>query len=203
LTHQFYNHPLKNRIKMILKAPSKPFQLIKYSFLLIVIAFSAFAFSNSKVVNSSSKNLAAQIANLPEPTADPNRPSILPIKNYIRIASPFGYRFHPITKDSKLHKGVDFKAPKGTPVYATANGIVSEADTVRGYGIHIVIRNSKVYETHFAHLSQMLVKEGEKVEKGQLIAKVGSTGLSSAPHLHYEVLENGKHVNPAFFMPKQ
>jgi murein DD-endopeptidase MepM/ murein hydrolase activator NlpD len=202
LTHQFYNHPLKNRIKMISKSPSKPVQLFKYAVLLIAIAFSAYAFSISETELYSSKSTSNSISSSPNPTTDPNRPYLFPIKDYTKLASPFGYRFHPITKDSMLHKGVDFKAPKGTPVYATANGVVTFADTSKGYGIHILIRNSDVYETHFAHLSEMLVKEGEKVEAGQLIAKVGGTGLTLGYHLHYEVLENGEFVDPALFMPK-
>ncbi|RMG81854.1 MAG: M23 family metallopeptidase [Bacteroidetes bacterium] len=129
-------------------------------------------------------------------------PAIQPVsnKNLKRMASGFGYRIHPIYKTRKFHKGMDFSAPVGTKVYATGNGIVEKVAKNRtGYGTHVVINHGYGYKTIYAHLNKYLVKEGQKVHRGDLIGEVGNTGTSTAPHLHYEVLKNGKHVNPAYY----
>ncbi|MBI1183382.1 peptidoglycan DD-metalloendopeptidase family protein [bacterium] len=180
LLHQFFHHPIKTRIKMLVKKPSKPVESFKYFILLLAVFGLLFAFS----INHSGQPEIRPVANAP-------------------ISSGFGYRYHPVVKKSKLHNGVDFSAPKGTPVYATADGTVIEADTAKNYGIHIKIQNSDQYQTHFCHLNEMLVKVGDRVTKGQIIAKVGNTGLSMRPHLHYEVIENGKWVDPMQFMPNE
>ena len=129
-------------------------------------------------------------------------PAIQPVsnKNLKRMASGFGYRIHPIYKTRKFHKGMDFSAPVGTKVYATGNGVVEKvAKDKTGYGTHVIINHGYGYKTVYAHLSKYLVKEGQKVHRGDLIGEVGNTGTSTAPHLHYEVLKNGKHVNPAYY----
>jgi murein DD-endopeptidase MepM/ murein hydrolase activator NlpD len=129
-------------------------------------------------------------------------PAIQPVsnKNLKRMASGFGYRIHPIYKTRKFHKGMDFSAPVGTEVYATGNGVVEKVAKDRtGYGTHIVIDHGYGYKTIYAHLDKYLVKEGQKVHRGDLIGEVGNTGTSTAPHLHYEVLKNGKQVNPAYY----
>lgn len=126
-------------------------------------------------------------------------PAIQPISNkdLERIASGFGWRIHPIYKVPKFHEGLDFTAPKGTEVFATADGTVVQADdNSSGYGNVIVIDHGFGYRTRYAHLSAFKVKAGEKVKRGQLIGLVGDTGLSTAPHLHYEVEKNGVKVDP-------
>ena len=129
-------------------------------------------------------------------------PAIQPISNQelIRLASGFGWRIHPIYKVKKLHTGIDFSAPTGTPVYATADGVI---DRVRvrfsGYGKFIEIDHGFGYRTRYAHLHEFNVKEGQKVKRGELIAYVGNTGMSTASHLHYEVLKNGKKINPIHY----
>ncbi|WP_310556783.1 M23 family metallopeptidase [Flavobacterium sp.] len=129
-------------------------------------------------------------------------PAIQPVKNeqLRRMASGFGYRSDPFTKARKMHKGMDFTAPTGTPVYASGDGIVKRADAgASGFGNHIVIDHGYGYETIYAHLSRYNCKVGKKVNRGDIIGFVGSTGRSQAPHLHYEVHKNGLVVNPINF----
>lgn len=129
-------------------------------------------------------------------------PAIQPVKNeqLKQMASGFGYRSDPFTKIRKFHAGMDFSAKRGTPIYATGDGVVERADnTASGYGNHIVIRHGYGYETLYAHLSKYKVRRGQKVKRGDVIGYVGSTGRSEAPHLHYEVHKNGEVVNPLNF----
>ena len=129
-------------------------------------------------------------------------PSIQPVSNkqLERIASGFGWRLHPIYKFAKFHEGLDFTAPKGTNIFATADGTVVQADNSQsGFGNCVVIDHGYGYKTRYAHLSAFKVRAGEKVKRGELIGLVGNTGLSTAPHLHYEVEKNGIKVDPINF----
>jgi murein DD-endopeptidase MepM/ murein hydrolase activator NlpD len=129
-------------------------------------------------------------------------PAIQPVSNkqLDRISSGFGYRIHPVYKVPKLHEGIDFTAPRGTDVYATADGVVEEANvSARGYGNEIVINHGYGYKTRYAHLTSFKVRRGQQVKRGELIGYVGNTGLSTAPHLHYEVEKDGLKVNPINF----
>jgi murein DD-endopeptidase MepM/ murein hydrolase activator NlpD len=128
-------------------------------------------------------------------------PAIVPISRGIdRIVSGYGFRIHPIYKTLRMHTGIDFTAPKGTPVYATADGVVvGNPAGMSGYGITIIVNHGFGYQTLYAHLSRVAVKPGTKVKRGQVVGYVGSTGLSVAPHLHYEVMKNGKKINPVNF----
>ncbi|WP_425392414.1 M23 family metallopeptidase [Ekhidna sp.] len=126
-------------------------------------------------------------------------PAIQPVSNkeLKRLASGFGYRMHPIYKVRKMHTGTDFSLPTGTPVYATGDGEVVYTKTkFSGYGKHIKIKHGFGYQTLYAHLSEFLVKPGQKVKRGQVIGYSGNTGGSTAPHLHYEVIVNGSKKNP-------
>lgn len=127
-------------------------------------------------------------------------PAIQPISNkdLTRTASGWGYRIHPIYKIRKFHHGMDFTAPTGTEVYATADGTVELVDrSRRGYGNKVVIDNGFGYKTVYAHLEGFNnLRKGQKVKRGDVIAYVGNTGLSTAPHLHYEVHLNAKKINP-------
>ncbi|MCK7535894.1 MAG: M23 family metallopeptidase [Marinilabiliales bacterium] len=129
-------------------------------------------------------------------------PAIQPLSNkdLKRTASGFGYRIHPIYKISKFHSGMDFTAPTGTEVYATGNGVIETVKSARReLGNHIIIDHGFGYETVYGHLDHFNVREGQKVKRGDVIGFVGSTGLSTAPHLHYEVLVNGRQVDPALY----
>jgi murein DD-endopeptidase MepM/ murein hydrolase activator NlpD len=129
-------------------------------------------------------------------------PAIQPVSNsdLKRTASGFGYRIHPIYKISKFHSGMDFTAPTGTDVYSTGNGVVREVKSARReLGNHIIIDHGFGYQTVYAHLDRFNVRVGQKVKRGDIIGFVGSTGLSTAPHLHYEVHVNGRPVDPAMY----
>jgi murein DD-endopeptidase MepM/ murein hydrolase activator NlpD len=129
-------------------------------------------------------------------------PAIQPVSNekLTRIASGFNYRIHPIYKIRHFHTGIDFTAPRGTEIYATGDGTVTVVDRLsRGYGNHVVINHGYGYETLYAHMSRFNVKPGQKVKRGDVIGYVGSTGTSTAPHCHYEVIKNGEKINPINF----
>ncbi|RXP44551.1 M23 family peptidase [Lutibacter sp. HS1-25] len=129
-------------------------------------------------------------------------PAIQPVKNedLTRMASGYGWRNDPFTKARKRHFGMDFTAPKGTPIYATGDGVVVRADqTAAGYGKHIRIHHGFGYVTLYAHLSDYNVRKNQRVKRGDLIGFVGNTGRSEAPHLHYEVIKNGEQINPINF----
>lgn len=129
-------------------------------------------------------------------------PAIQPVSNHDlnRIASGFGMRIDPVYGTAKFHKGIDFTAPQGTPVYATGDGIIEIAgETGDGYGNHVVINHGYGYETLYGHMVKVKVKKGEKVKRGEVIGWVGSTGKSTGPHCHYEVHINGHEVDPVYF----
>ena len=129
-------------------------------------------------------------------------PSIQPVKNedVKRMASGFGYRTDPFTKKRRMHKGMDFSAPKGTPIYASGGGIVKRTDNrAPGYGKHIRIDHGFGYVSLYAHLDGYDVKRGKNVKRGDLIGYVGNTGRSVAPHLHYEIFKDGVRINPLNF----
>ena len=166
--------------------------------------------NSSKKVDEIMKALAIQSVSLDEVTKLAKQkavllkaiPAIQPVKNeeLKHMASGFGYRSDPFTKIRKFHKGMDFSAKTGTPIYATGDGNVVKADgSLSGYGNHIEISHGYGYLTLYAHLSKYKVKAGQKVKRGDIIGYVGSTGRSEAPHLHYEVHKNGEVVNPLNF----
>jgi len=129
-------------------------------------------------------------------------PTIQPVKNkdLTRLASGFGYRIDPFTKVRKKHYGMDFTAKRGTPIYATGNGVIKRADNrSSGYGKHIRIDHGFGYVSLYAHLSKYNVRRGQKVKRGDVIGYVGSTGRSVGPHLHYEIIKDNKKINPLNF----
>ncbi|WP_179351696.1 M23 family metallopeptidase [Winogradskyella vidalii] len=129
-------------------------------------------------------------------------PAIQPIsnENMTRMASGYGYRTDPFTKVRKFHFGMDFTAPRGTPIYASGDGVIKRADSrSTGYGNHIRIDHGYGYVSLYAHLYKYNVKVNQRVKRGDLIGFVGSTGRSEAPHLHYEVFKDGERINPINF----
>ena len=118
--------------------------------------------------------------------------------SFRRISSPFSRRrFHPILKRHQPHLGTDYAAATGTPVWATARGLVTQAGWNGGYGKLVEIKHANGYRTRYAHLSRILVRKGQRVGKGDHVGHVGSTGRSTGPHLHYELIQNGRHIDPA------
>jgi len=175
-------------------------------------------YSNSKIILSTSKQVDRitkklyilsksfdEISKLAENKEDmlASIPAIQPVKlsKRITISSGFGYRVHPIYKVLKFHDGLDFIATVGTPIFATGNGRVERTERGRsGYGNEIIISHGFGYKTLYAHCHTILVKPGQKVVRGEQIGTVGSTGLSTAPHLHYEVWLGKNKLNPVFFL---
>lgn len=129
-------------------------------------------------------------------------PAIQPVSNQElkRLSSGFGMRTDPILKVPMMHTGVDFSAPRGTPIYATGDGVVEKVTTTfTGYGKQVLIDHGFGFQSFYAHLDKFEVKTGQKVKRGELIGYVGNTGKSTAPHLHYEVYKDGKKVNPVHY----
>ena len=129
-------------------------------------------------------------------------PAIQPIsnKNLKRVASGFGYRIDPLYKDFRLHAGLDFSAPTGTPIYATSDGVVQSAGfSTDGYGNKVVINHGYGFQTLYAHMVRVKAKAGQTVKRGEVIGYVGSTGKSTGSHLHYEVIKRGAKVDPVYY----
>lgn len=129
-------------------------------------------------------------------------PAIQPVSNkdLNRIASGFGYRIDPVYKTTRFHGGLDFTAPIGTPIYATADGTIKEAGyNTGGFGNHVVINHGYGYQTLYGHMSRIAVRDGQSVKRGQVIGYVGNSGKSTGAHLHYEVIKNGTHLDPVYF----
>ena len=126
-------------------------------------------------------------------------PSRMPLEG-AQLTSGYGMRTHPVLGGRRRHQGIDLAAPTGTPVYATADGVVGRADWYSSYGLYISVNHGAAMETRYAHLSRLAVTAGDFVKKGDVIGYVGSTGRSTGPHLHYEVRVEGVAVNPIPYM---
>ncbi len=135
----------------------------------------------------------------PAPIASVNVPSRMPLER-ATLTSDYGMRTHPVLGGRRNHKGIDLAAPSGTPVYASADGVIGKAEWFSSYGNYIQIEHGGEMQTRYAHLSGYTVAAGEQVRKGQLIGYVGSTGRSTGPHLHYEVRVAGEAVDPTPYM---
>jgi murein DD-endopeptidase MepM/ murein hydrolase activator NlpD len=156
--------------------------------------------SRVKVQNDSYKQIDELIKNKAEILS--HTPAIQPVSNkdLNRIASGFGYRIDPVYKTVKMHAGLDFAAPQGTPIYATANGTVSiSGNKGNGYGNHVIINHGYGYQTLYGHMVKVKTNSGQKVSRGEVIGWVGSTGKSTGPHCHYEVHKNGNKIDPVYF----
>jgi murein DD-endopeptidase MepM/ murein hydrolase activator NlpD len=133
------------------------------------------------------------------PTTGVSIPSRAPLAA-ASTTSSYGMRTHPVLGGMRAHKGIDLAAPTGTPVYATADGVVERAERFSSYGLFVSIEHGGNLETRYAHMSRLAVAAGERVRKGDVIGYVGSTGRSTGPHLHYEVRVAGQAVNPIPYM---
>ena len=213
LVSHFNFSTIKKRIVMMNKSKSKGQSKLAYFFTVPVVALVLFAFTSKEGENSVNQ-IADKIEEITAPfesepvvpvvdQEDRYRPSILPLKSTdkFKVSSMYGRRTDPMSKQVKMHKGMDFSAPIGTSVVATGDGVVhSLKNDPDGYGKVITLNHGSVYATMYAQLSEFKVKKGEKVKKGQLIGLTGNSGKSTGPHLHYEVLENGTRQNPMDFI---
>jgi murein DD-endopeptidase MepM/ murein hydrolase activator NlpD len=149
------------------------------------------------------EQLAVVIRNMKiNSTNYPYVPAIIPLKpgTYKRISSHFGMRFHPIKKFNKMHFGMDISANTGIPVHVTADGVVAQASRhAAGYGTMVLVKHAFGFYTIYGHLSSFTVSAGQIVKRGVVIGYVGNTGLSTGPHLHYEIIKNGNRINPISF----
>ncbi len=152
----------------------------------------AFQFTSYDAISKLINNQENKLASIP---------AIQPVSNkqLNRIASGFGYRIHPIYGIAKMHNGLDFTAPQGTPIYATGDGTVTTAGVGTGTGNHVIINHGYGYETVYMHMVRIKASPGQKVKRGEVIGWVGSTGASTGPHCHYEVHINGTPVDPVYF----
>lgn len=199
LASQFNYSLTKNRIKMMTRINSGKLTKLKGLLVLPLIAIMLVAFT----MNTSDNSILEKNQGLSQTrTNSKSIPSILPLKEGNTVgASGYGLRIHPVSKKETMHYGVDFKAPEGTPVYATADGMVRKVEKDfkqgEGYGKYIIIDHANGFSTLYAQLSDYNVVEGKEVKQGDVIGSVGQSGLSTGPHLHYEVMKEGKNVNPA------
>jgi len=197
LASQFNYSLTKNRIKMMTRINSGILAKLKVLLVIPLVAILLLAFT----IDTKSKSGSLIIQNELQKVNN-SEPSIFPVKKVVgvEISSRFGMRMHPISKKKMMHNAVDIRAPKGTPVYATADGLVRKVkgDFVQGksYGRYIIIDHDGGYSTLYAQLSEYNIKEGQKVKQGDEIGYVGSSGLSTGTHLHYEIKKNGEYVNP-------
>ena len=153
----------------------------------------AYQFQSYDVIAKLIKNQDAKLASIP---------AIQPVSNkqLNRIASGFGMRIDPVYGTPKMHKGLDFTAPQGTPIYATGDGRVATAMRMEGgYGNHVIINHGYGYQTLYGHMVRIKARPGQNVKRGEIIGWVGTTGKSTGPHCHYEVSVNGNEVNPVYF----
>lgn len=196
VSSNFYWSTLKKRINMITK--NKTSRLQRLSYLLLIPAFGLVFMSFSGLVSDPSFISTMKI------TLGEDIPSIHPIKNTeeVKMTSGYGMRMHPVQKKKKMHRGIDFACPNGTPIVATADGEVVKMDyNPKGYGKFVIIKHNETFSTLYSQMSEQKVKLGEKVKKGQVIGLVGSSGVSTGPHLHYEIKKDGKNVDPADYIP--
>lgn len=157
-----------------------------------ITARAAYQFESYDAIEKLIKNQGDKLASIP---------AIQPVSNkdLNRIASGFGMRIHPIYGIPKMHPGLDFTAPQGTPIYATGDGVITTAGAGTGTGNHVIINHGYGYETVYMHMVRIKAQVGKHVKRGEVIGWVGNTGASTGPHCHYEVRINGEPVDPVYF----
>ena len=197
MSSYFYWLTIKKRIKMITKNKSPKIYKLIY---LVTIPIAALIIQAFSIANN-----GAPVVSKVKAGKGNDVPCISPIANekMKNLTSGFGMRKHPTTGEMKMHKGVDFSANMGTPVLATADGVVVKMEFKekgKGYGRVIIIKHNDIYSTLYSQLSAFKVAVGEKVKQGQVVGLVGSSGISTGPHLHYEVRKNGEAVDPADYL---
>lgn len=195
LTSAFYFQSIKNRINMLTKRRTSVFALAMYTLGAPVIICLLMAFS--------SREKLGLVAPVEFHSVDVQISLGLPIDGQYDFVQATGYgeRMHPVLHVMRLHSGIDFVAKEGVPVVAAGDGVVVKAWLAKNWGNIIVVQHDGTYSTSYSHLKSMNVKAGDKVQKGQVIGLVGHTGLASQDHLHFELLENGKAVDPASYLP--
>ncbi len=195
LVHYFKTSPLKARVLMILKKPSQPVQILKYLFLLPVLAFLISAFGIHE-------NTPVFVRELSVQNSIPGNEITFTVPlATAKISSGYGYRIHPVKKVKMMHSGVDLVAKTGTPVLSACDGVVRLTEfSPETYGNYIIIDHANGFSTLYAQLSKVNVKAGEEIKQGEIIGEAGASGLSTGPHLHFEMKKDGKNVNPVDYL---
>lgn len=201
MTSQFYCKTIKNRIIMITKNKTSNKYLGTYLFMLPLICFMLFVFSDNNIILAQDNEITQRNEIIQNNQA---QPSIYPLdsKKIKRISAEYGEQKNSQTNTTRFHKGIDFSISEGEKVMSTADGIVVEAKYDSKRGNYIIVRHDGVFSTFYSHLKSISVQSGDKLEKGQTIGYVGNTGMSTGPHLHYEVFRNCKNVNPKDYLPE-
>ena len=197
MVHHLIDHSLiKKRITMLTKKETKKRTLLKSMMMLPIAGLLVVVFSFTKVTLSPEGN--GQFIQFHAPASVPDSPFILPLpaKTEYIIAAPFGNMLDPFTKKVRHHSGIDISAPAGTTVYAVQAGKIKKSAFDDGYGNTITIVHEDGYVTRYAHLDELLVREGQLVDQGTMIGTVGNTGKSTGPHLHFEIQKDGKYLDP-------
>ena len=198
LVSHFYQKTIKKRIIMMTKNKTSRKYLGLYLLVIPMISLLLFAFAPA------GSNGSLSIGKNTVVNSEASRPSIYPVaRENITHINGWGERKNPYTKKKQFHHAIDFAAKEGTNIVAPAAGVVVEAQMYdKGMGNIILIKHNDVYSTYYAHLKSISVKPGDVLKKGQIIGQIGSTGISTGPHLHYEVYKNGERVNPEDYLPK-
>lgn len=192
-----FNRKLEDRVSDVEKNLDDAFFWIFITCLLLGFGILKFNQSSSQVSNNSSTPTASSTV-----TLDKNAPKfIYPLPNKVAIGSGFGMRTHPVTGKQQMHSGVDMGAPSGTPILAVADGVVESSGELGNCGNGIRINHSGGYMSVYCHASKLEVKSGQSVKSGQTIALVGSTGMSTGPHLHLGMKKDGEWIDPKTIVP--
>ncbi|MCD7898675.1 MAG: peptidoglycan DD-metalloendopeptidase family protein [Bacteroides sp.] len=194
ITSQFYCKTIKKRIVMITKNKTSNKYLGVYIFVLPLVCCMLSAFSAAKVTLPPNSEIVMFTL---------NQPSIYPVDSKkIKRVPGYGERINPKTKKKGFHYGIDFAISEGEEVISTAEGVVVDAKFDSTKGNYVIIKHDEIFSTFYSHLRSISVEVGDKLERGQVIGYSGNTGLSTGPHLHYEVLKSEKRVDPTDYLPK-
>lgn len=197
VTSQFASHSIKNRIIMLTKNKTPRLHALLYFAIVPATAFLLFAFQDSSIIQEKPSQPQYQLPNQSAPDASPIE------KEKLKMTYGFGEKFNPVTNKMQNHTGMDFLSDAGVNVMATADGVVVDTKFDEIKGNYVVIKHNDRFTTQYFHMSRVTVKTGTTIRKGEVIGFVGSTGLSIRDHLHYEVLKDGKAVDPIEYLPKE
>jgi len=192
LVNNFFSSPIKKRIYMINAEPSKPINRLKYIVIIPILSLFLYSFNTKEVFKVEVGN-NEQVDKIS---------FVHPLENYDKISSKFGNRVNPVLKEKKLHTGVDYTVKFNSKVLASAEGKVKSVGYNKSDGNYIYLIHKNNFETRYLHLKDYIVKSGDLVTQKQLIGHSGSSGNSSGPHLHFELLKDGKYTNPVILLPK-
>ncbi|MCG8700263.1 MAG: peptidoglycan DD-metalloendopeptidase family protein [Bacteroidales bacterium] len=199
LAHSFNGSIIKKRIVMMTLKKTQKHKMTWYGITLPILISLMFVYNACSESEQNQKEQITKNTSLKLKTNDQNSiPNILPVEQ-VKITKSFGWgmRKNPFNGKKQMHNGIDFAAKQGSNIYATANGKVALSKMDGKWGNRIILNHSNGYETCYAHMEKLMVNEGDNVKKGDIIGTVGNTGLSTGPHLHYEIIKSGERINPA------